>query len=39
MRHDSEELAGSTSAKESHDRQLIQELKNKEKNLRAKLSF
>uniref|UniRef100_A0ACD5ZCK1 Uncharacterized protein n=1 Tax=Avena sativa TaxID=4498 RepID=A0ACD5ZCK1_AVESA len=39
VHHESEELTGSSSAEDGHTQQLIQELKTKEKNIRAKVVF
>lgn len=39
VRHECEELVGSSSAEDGHDQMLLQELKTKEKNIRAKVVF
>uniref|UniRef100_J3N351 Midasin n=1 Tax=Oryza brachyantha TaxID=4533 RepID=J3N351_ORYBR len=39
VRHQCEELAGSSSAKDGYDQKLLQELKTKEKNIRGKVVF
>ncbi|KAG8091817.1 hypothetical protein GUJ93_ZPchr0012g21118 [Zizania palustris] len=39
VRHQCEELAGSSSAEDGYDQKLLQELKTKEKNIRAKVVF